>query len=640
MVTDVQRNRQTALAVRGPRSFKLDRTGPDRTGAFKRARRHTRLVRTLRIGLPIVTLLVFASYGLFVGRAYEIGVGDGKLTIGPVSLSSESVTAENPHFEGFNKDGDKFVVKAKSAEHDLRRSGPIGLKLIEGTLFEPHNAVTKLNAPRGSYDTKTEVLELEERIEVKSNTGLSALLTRATVSIKDNRIVSAEPVSVEMPAGVIRGNDLVLLPKARQAVFSNGVVARFKREAPAGKADAATPADGWGTGNAPIDVTAATLAVDDVKRLAVFSGDARAVQGQANLTSSLLEVGYDGQSGVEAAGAAARATGRINRIVARRDVIITQEADRATCDTAEFDPIADTALLTGNVVVAQGANVLKGGRLFLDRKSATSQLTSPADGSGAKGRISARLHPASQNKRVAAPRRSTEPDGAPFLPPNDPNAPIDIEADRLDVDDRAKSAVFRGNVFAQQGDYTMHTAELIAGYTGDSGLAAGLQGQQGSGRQAMQLKTLRARNSVVIATKDGQSGKGDWADFDVKANLVTLVGNVVLTQGGNTVTGPRAVMNLETGEAQIIPDAASATSGTGAAGSAAAGSPASAGGRPSLLIYPNQLKDKEKAKPKGSESEPKRDGKEAGDPPRKSVGGSATRTSGWVTERAPAADGD
>jgi lipopolysaccharide transport protein LptA len=630
MVTDVQRNRQTALAVRGPRTLELDRTD-----AFRRARQHTLLVRTLRIALPIVTLLVFASYGLFVGRAYEIGVGDGKLTIGPVSLSSDSVTAENPHFEGFNKDGDKFVVKAKSAEHDLKRSGPIGLKLIEGTLFEPHNAVTMLNAPRGSFDTKTEVLELEERIEIKSNTGLRALLTRATVSIKDNRIVSGEPVSVEMPAGVVRGNELVMLPKARQAVFSNGVVARFERQAPAGGAGAASPADGLGTGDAPIDVTAATLTVDDVKRLAVFSGEARAVQGQANLTSSLLEVGYEGQPGAETAGATASASGRINRIIARRNVVITQEADRATCDTAEFDPVADTALLTGSVVVAQGANVLKGGRLFLDRKSATSQLTSPARGNEPKGRINAHLQPAPESKRATAPRRTTEQDGEPILAPRDPNAPIDIEADRLDVDDRAKSAVFRGNVFVRQGDYTMHTAELVARYTGDSGLAAGLQGQQASGRQAMQLETVRARNSVLMTSKDGQSAKGDWADFDVKANLVTLVGNVVLTQGGNTVTGPRAVMNLTTGEAQIVPDAVSATTGDAATGSAASG-----GGRPKLLLYPNQLKDKEKAKPKGSESGPKRDGKDTSDSLRRSAGAAATRTSGWSAETTPATPDD
>ena len=645
MVTDVQRNQSAAL-VRGRwRDFKLDHSSAVRSSAFRSARHHTLLVRSLRIGLPLVTVLLFASYGLFVRRSYEIGVGDGKLTIGPVALSSKSVTAENPHFEGFNKDGDKFVVKAKSAEHDLRRTGPIALKLIEGTLFEPKNAVTNLRSPRGSFDAKANVLELEERIEVDSNTGLSALLTRATVLMNENKIVSAEPVTVEMPTGTVRGNELVLFPRARQATFTKGVDARFKSQDPAKGADAAaSPAGGLGNSDAPIDVTSATLSVDDIKRLAVFSGNVRAIQGKADLTASELEVGYEGQPGGDTAGTAARGSGRIRRIVARRNVVIVQGVDKAMSDSAEFDPRADTTLLTGNVVVMQGNNVLKGERLHLDRKSATSQLTAPVVGSETKGRISARLYQkqpqagAAPQDRASNARRAPQGGAEATLLQTDPNAPIEIEADQLDVDDRAKSAVFRGNVVVNQGDHTIRTAELIANYTGESGLGLGSQGKEGSARQAMQLKAVRARHTVLIASKDGQSGKGEWAEFDVLSNIVTLVGNVVLTQGGNTVTGPRAVMNLNTGQSQIVPDARG--SGTEAAGSAEPGAAASGGSRPSLLLYPNQAKDKEKAKRKGGDSEPKRDGKEAAEPAGRGAGGAATRTSGWTTETAPVVTGN
>ena len=39
----------------------------------------------------------------------------------------------------------------------------------------------------------------------------------------------------------------------------------------------------------------------------------------------------------------------------------------------------------------------------------------------------------------------------------DPNAPMDIEADTLDVYDADKQAVFRSNVKAQQGDFVVRT---------------------------------------------------------------------------------------------------------------------------------------------------------------------------------------
>ncbi|HXF53123.1 MAG TPA: LPS export ABC transporter periplasmic protein LptC [Hyphomicrobiaceae bacterium] len=599
--------------------FSLERAVADRSRAFRAARRHSMLVRVLRVSLPLLTLLVFASYGLFVQRAYEVGIGDGTLTIGPVALSGDMVTAENPRFEGFNKNGDRFVVTAKSAEHDLKRSGPIGLKLIEGVLYEQNKTVTRVTAPRGRFDTRTEVLELEERIEVTSNTGLRALLTRATVSMREDRIVSSEPVTVAMPSGIVRGNELLMLPKQRHAILSAEVTARFEPEERVHKGSAA----GLGAGNAPIEVSANTLKVDDAKRLAVFDGRVRATQDGATLTAALLEIGYDGapQSGTAPASAAAL-SGRINRIVARHGVIIAQDDSRATCDTAEFDPVADTALLTGTVVVTQGANVLKGGRLFLDRKSGTSELTAPARGNEPKGRITAQLH---QGQDKPAPREpALRRDGEPALPAADPSAPIEIEADRLDVDDHAKTAVFRGSVVVRQGRYTLRTAELVASYSGESGLASGLQGQSGKSGQAMQLKTVRTRSLVHINSEDGQTARGEAVDFDVKSNIVTLIGDVVLTQGGHTVTGPRAIMNLNTGEAQVVPGGVSAT-GADAAVRSSDVRPGALSGRPSLLIYPNQLKDRDKAKQKGGENE------------RMPSGSPATHTSGWAAETTPAA---
>jgi lipopolysaccharide transport protein LptA/LPS export ABC transporter protein LptC len=621
MVTDLQRN--TAAAPKRGRA-RESRAGAgipdigsiDRSKAFRQARRHTLLVRLARISLPVLTVALFAGYVLFAGRAYEIGIGDGKLSVSSVALSSKSITAENPHFEGFNKDGDKFVVKAKSAEHDLKRSGPISLKLIEGTLFEPQNAVTTLHSPRGTFDSNANVLELEERIDVKSNSGLSALLTRATVLMKENKIVSAEPVTVEMPSGVIRGNELVMFPKARQARFSKGVTARFKPEAADERAGAAKT-DMLGKGDEPIDVTSDALDIDDGKRLAVFTGSVRAVQGKANLTAAELEVGYEAQQS-----AATRGSGRIKRIVARQNVVIIQADDRATSAAAEFDPNADTALLSGDVVVTQGLNELRGERLFLDRKSATSQLSSPPVGDTPKGRIHARLHQKQNGTpgKGAANARPAQDGAEPFAFKGDPNAPIEIEADQLDVDDRAKTAVFRGDVLVTQSDHTIQTAELVAVYTGESGLGLGSQGQ-GARAGGMQLKTVRARQAVHIRSKDGQTGKGQSAEFDVKANIVTLVGNVVLTQGGNTVTGPRAVMNLNTGESQIVPDAVHASEANGSAAE-----PKHGGGRPSLLLYPNQAKDKAK---RGGVADPAQKGT-----------GSAARTSGWTADTAPAGNGN
>ena len=115
---------------------------------------------------------------------------------------------------------------------------------------------------------------------------------------------------------------------------------------------------------------------------------------------------------------------------------------RRPASEAEFDAKADTALFTGDVVVNQLRNVLQGKRLFIDRKAGTSRLETPAEDGQPAGRIAATFYQ-SDNKggaAVEAEVRSRQaaaaaaaPDGVMGSFKMDPNAPMDIEADTLDV---------------------------------------------------------------------------------------------------------------------------------------------------------------------------------------------------------------
>ncbi len=318
-----------------------------------------------------------------------------------------------------------------------------------------------------------------------------------------------------------------------------------------------------------------------------------------------------------------------NTIVLTGNVSITGGPDRgATSDRADVDNRNDAMLLTGNVVVTQQKNVLKGRRLQVDRKKGTMQLASPALQGLPKGRISAHLVQA-ENETTTAARKSAPAPAAKTAPQGplgagnlrgDPGQPVDIDADTLDVDDKAKTAVFRGKVIAKQGDYTITTEELVATYSGESGLALGAapaagQAQaaqpgnaQGQPKTAAQLQKVTAPRVVDITTKEGQRARGNSAVFDTKANIATLTGDVSLTQGTTITRGPCARLDMNTGSMRILdacgfntsPDAgasASAAPGSGAGAAAAAGkSPAT--GRAQLLIFPGQFKEEQKEKAK------------------------------------------
>jgi lipopolysaccharide export system protein LptA len=138
--------------------------------------------------------------------------------------------------------------------------------------------------------------------------------------------------------------------------------------------------------------------------------------------------------------------------------------------------------------------------------------------------------------------------------------PIDIESDALVVHDKEKYATFRGNVKAVQGTTTLRAKELNVHYIGGGSLAPGAKeetkvaeakgGEAAKGEQA-QISKIEAKGEVTITSDKDQTTSSDWALYDVAAQMVTVGGNVVLTQGQNVLKGDRLVIDLKTGESRF-----------------------------------------------------------------------------------------
>ncbi len=253
---------------------------------------------------------------------------------------------------------------------------------------------------------------------------------------------------------------------------------------------------------------------------------------------------------------------RVTFLWVRNGAEITAGNDRRiTSELVDFDVAADTALFQGKVVAVQDKNVLKGERLLVDRKGGTSRLE-PADGE----RITATFHQPSgaQGQRTKAKPAAEVLGGFAGSFKNDPNAPMEIEADTLDVHDAAKKAIFKGNVRARQGDMLLLTSELTAFFVGSTGLGLGLAtaaddaGQKAKGQDNSQIVRLEAKNEVFLTSKDGETAAAKSATFDVKNNTALLVGDVLVTKPGsdpknpeklrtNVLEAPRLKIDLTTG---------------------------------------------------------------------------------------------
>lgn len=118
--------------------------------------------------------------------------------------------------------------------------------------------------------------------------------------------------------------------------------------------------------------------------------------------------------------------------------------------------------------------------------------------------------------------------------------PIQIEADRLEIRDPEKLAIYTGNVRVQQGGTTLKTTELRVHYTGEA-----KEGVPGSS-----VDRIEAGTPVVIQSGD-QTATGDRALLEMSREIVTLSGNVVINQADNVARGQSLVVNLKTKEAQL-----------------------------------------------------------------------------------------
>ena len=643
-------NLEPAQAWTGAYSF-AESASTQRAKSFSRARRHTRVVRALRWSLPGAAATVVVLYFAIV--LHTIGWVDSLSQLDLPRIIPTNLTMDNPRYEGFNKDGGSYVVTAKTAVQDLVDTSHVTLNGINGDLTDANKMKTNLKAAHGLYNSKSNELELYDGIDIVAENGMRAKLTRATILTKENIIVSKEPVVVDMPSGNIRSNEMRIHNKSHEIAFIDDVKAHLTPQKPDTPANATAPAAANVTApksaapmisadNGPIDITAKRLDVDDTGKTATFTGSVHAVQGGSAMETAALEVHYENTGA--APGAAPTADGsKIRRILSKSPVVMTRApqdrvtsasfdydavnevavltgsvvmtsgADRrATGDTATVDQRADTVLLTGNVVAVQGRNQLKGERLFVERATGRTQLSSPAAAGEEPGRIATRFYRGEESTAQTAKQKAKQlvaaaegGTNAAAVFKTDPTAPIDVDADRLDVDDHTKLAVFHGDVRAVQGDFVVRTSEMRAHYTGAAGLAEPVNPTEK--RAPAQITKIEARGKVIVTSKNGQNATGDWADFNVKDNQVILGGDVILTQEKNVVRGSRLIIDMITGQSVIHNDPGAAWSATaaptGGQGPAFTIRP-STGNRPSAIFYPRKKEGESKKGLPGAADQP------------------------------------
>ena len=127
--------------------------------------------------------------------------------------------------------------------------------------------------------------------------------------------------------------------------------------------------------------------------------------------------------------------------------------------------------------------------------------------------------------------------------------PVKIRAASLEVREKDKMATFTGDVHVLQGDTEMRCMSLVVFYEEESSPRPVKAAEPGPGGDK-QIRRIEAKGNVVVVQKD-QNAAGDAATFNMRENTVTLVGNVVVTRGGDVLRGQRLVVDLTSGVSRM-----------------------------------------------------------------------------------------
>lgn len=137
--------------------------------------------------------------------------------------------------------------------------------------------------------------------------------------------------------------------------------------------------------SAPIEIVADSLVVRQAERLAVFSGNVDATQGERSLRADELKVFY----GEEQPGGGQG----IRRIEATGRVVVAEPGQTAQGDRGVYDPEAGKIRLDGNVVLTRGDNVVRGGQLEMDLATGTAVVRAAKPGGAPGERVRALFVP-------------------------------------------------------------------------------------------------------------------------------------------------------------------------------------------------------------------------------------------------------
>lgn len=207
------------------RKFRYDPSKVRGENVYRDARRHSGLVRWLKIILPAAAGAGVVAFILTI-KMVTSDIAE-LFTLAGISVDNKSLIMEKPHLSGFKGTEHSYEIFAERAVQDLANPKVVRLEEIDAEFGLTSDITVSLDATAGIFDGDKEILNLMEGITISSTDGHAAKLEMAEVNFREGELFSKGNIEISASEGLIRSRELSISDRGKTILFSGGVSLTF-----------------------------------------------------------------------------------------------------------------------------------------------------------------------------------------------------------------------------------------------------------------------------------------------------------------------------------------------------------------------------------------------------------------------------
>jgi lipopolysaccharide export system protein LptC len=202
----------------------IARTAAERARGMPRgkARAHSRLVKVLRVVLPLMMVAVIATLaGLVISHAVRRHGARHQDANTPIRMT-------NPHFFGRDNQGRAFTIGARQAERDPNSLQVVLLQDPSLTLGAGAPDARSLTADSGVYHEDTRILLLRGHVKASNAANSHFATNEAIVNTRTGQVAGPAALATQTPQGAVKSKSFDVYDKGDRVIFKGGVHAVLK----------------------------------------------------------------------------------------------------------------------------------------------------------------------------------------------------------------------------------------------------------------------------------------------------------------------------------------------------------------------------------------------------------------------------